>query len=96
MLKKLWLSAFTEPGVNATFAWMVELDLSKTFKFVELPNNRIGFTQVDQKESNDNYKQSLIKWLEGEKKQKYELGDPAQEDGYNDAIDKVIKHIQEQ
>ena len=51
-LTKLWLSVSW--GNNpTTFDWSVEVDLDKTFKFVELPNGRIGFTQVGVEEANE-------------------------------------------
>lgn len=45
-LTKLWLSVSWNDSPT-TFDWSVEVDLGKPFKFVELSNGRIGFTQVE-------------------------------------------------
>ena len=43
--KKLWLTVSWDNSPT-TFQWMVEMDLNKPYKFVELSNGRIGFTQL--------------------------------------------------
>lgn len=43
--KTLWM-AVSWNNDPATLSWQVEVDLNKTFRFVELSNGRIGFTQV--------------------------------------------------
>lgn len=44
--RKMFLAVYY-PDTNCQFEWMMELDLDRWFKFVELQNGRIGFTQVD-------------------------------------------------
>jgi len=48
--QKLWLTVSWDNNPT-TFQFMVEVDLNKYFKFVELSNGAIGFTQVDDNDS---------------------------------------------
>jgi hypothetical protein len=49
---KLWLSVSWGDSPT-TFGWSVEVDLNQPFKFVELSNGRIGFTQIIKSEENE-------------------------------------------
>ena len=48
MKKKLWLAVYEDENI-VNLKWMVEVDLNKPFKFVELRNRRMGFTQIIKK-----------------------------------------------
>lgn len=44
MKRKLWLAIYDEE-LQADMRWMVQADLSKPIRFVELRGERLGFTQ---------------------------------------------------
>jgi len=49
MKKQLWITVSESNKESLTLQWMVEVDLNKWFKFVKLPNGRMGFTQIKKK-----------------------------------------------